>query len=253
MKKITLALCACAFALTGLLASCSNEATSVNYKNVGSYDSSYAYAAKGTIKNTVSSSETSSSGVFTSSRVTETKIEDADYTVYWTTGENLESNNKWFNISGSYFGTTTTTSSAALAGNSLGSSKEISSGKTSFNKYFVCIDDVYYMKRNGELVALDEFAIDEEDVIDGDFDGEFTITYKLTEDMTTFENYCKTHGYTNVTYNKELNETNCTEYAEWKAWKESAKPTFTNVEEVKITFFPLQDFDPEAELEEDDE
>ena len=31
MKKITLALCACAFALTGLLASCSNESTSVNY------------------------------------------------------------------------------------------------------------------------------------------------------------------------------------------------------------------------------
>ena len=283
MKKITLALCACAFALTGLLASCSNESTSVNYVDVGSHKTAYKYAVKGTITTTSTTSvkekADTSYGYTTyvvdkngklseSTSVTKTTVTNGVIDVSYSTDENEESNYKNYTFGGDYSYTSTTeVTSNKRAGEKQGYTNTSASGTASLNLPTIKkIGDDYYFVKNSEAKKIEEFAIsDEEAAFDGDFGEEFTLTLKFSDDESDFDGWFTNNswGWSDVTatgwgwsgkrtyeYSGELEKTDA--YKAWEKYKEAGY-TNTSTTEYKLTFYPLQEFDPEAEVEEDEE
>lgn len=284
MKKITLALCACAFALTGLLASCSNESTSVNYVDVGSHKTAYKYAVKGTITTTSTTSvkeKADTSYGFTtyvvdkngklteSTSVTKTTVTNGVIDVSYSTNENEESNYKNYTFGGDYSYTSITeVKSNTRAGEKQGYTNTSDSGTASLSLPTIKkIGDDYYFVKNSEAKKIEEFAIsDEEAAFDGDFGEEFTLTLKFSDDYSDFESWLNnnTYGWTDVTVNEwggwngkpkytysgKLEDTDA--YKAWEKYKEAGY-TNTSTAEYKLTFYPLQEFDPEAEVEEDEE
>ena len=283
MKKITLALCACAFALTGLLASCSNESTSVNYVDVGSHDTHYKYAVKGTITTTsldsVKQKEVTDEYGFTSkvldkngkvtshTTVTKETVTNGLIDVSYSTDENEESNYKDYSFDGYYTYTSTTTSDNTTLGDKDDYTKTSASGTRQLQLPSIKkIGDEYYFIRDAEAKKIEEFAIsDEEAAFDGDFGEEFTLTLKFSDDYSDFESWLNYHsyGWTDVTdiygawygkttykYSGKLEDTDA--YKAWEKYKEAGY-TNTSTTELKLTFYPLQEFDPEAEVEEDEE
>lgn len=256
MKKITLALCACAFALTGLLASCSSEApTSVNYTDRSEYESTYKYAVKGTLSSTSEKSTKNGAGkVTTDHKTSDVVISNGNVEVSWSTDENEVSNAKYFIINGTGFGTATSEEYSVFDGSQDGNKNTNVTAEENPIQYTIAIiEDEYYFAENGEFIKLDTFAIDDEDVLDGDFGDEFTLTFKKTADNTTFEKWYEANYGGELNYAKKLDKDNCLEYAEWETWKKDVSVKDVETETVKLTFYPLQDFDPEAEIEEDEE
>lgn len=263
MKKIALALCACAFALTGLLVSCSNESNSSNYENVGYTNGSRAFAVKGTITSTTTETgkyvvdeygiptPNKNGKVSSITSKTEEKVNNGVINVSWSTNENRESNYTTYKLKGSYSGTASGSETSVVLGKDGDSSSSSSSFsgvslKTPFNENFIFynIDDVYYIDIENEMIKLDDFAISEDyDALDGSFDDEFTLNLKFTKDMT-FEDYAGS----DFNYTGDLDKT--VKYEEWEDYKE-AGCTASATYEYKLTFFPLQDFDPEAEIDEE--
>ena len=270
MKKITLALCACAFALTGLLASCSNEApaTSVNYTDVGSYKHSHVYAVKGTITTTNFLSQKtdalrnpSETGKETSQTTVITKtIEDGGVCVMWDTNENKVSNLETYSIEGKLFGTIETKTTSKIYDEAQPWNKQVEKGEIPYGITIYSIDDEYYLAELdsnthevSKLTKLDSYAVSDDDpAFDGEFGGEFTLAYTITIDHGTFEEVAGP----NFEYDEDYTKTTSSGYSTYLSWKNNvekydAKATETT--EVKLTFYPLQDYDPEAEVEDDEE
>lgn len=230
MKKITLALCACAFALTGLLASCSNGS---DYIKCNTTKSDYKYAVSGTITTTTSSEELRNSTTYAldadgksykNSGTTTDKINGGWITVNWEEDENRTSNYTQYNI----FGNATKVSSEGSSESSFdtyaSSSKGSSNGGSKWLSFNISdVDGTYYINLDNEMVKLDDLAISEdEDAFEGDFGDEFSLNIKITK-----------NNLTDITWDKD-NETN-----------KKAKKSNTTVTEYKLTFVPVEDFDPE--------
>lgn len=241
MKKITLALCACAFALTGLLASCSNEApSSVNYVNKNSTYSDYQYAVYGTITKTTESEKiTDEYGLLDKdgksqkqSSTSKKTINGGVVEVWWNSNENRTSNYVNYSINGNVTVTGTTGESSWSRDTSASSSKGSGTGReyVSFDIYDV--DGTYYINLDGKMVKLDDLAISEDDAaFDGSFGGEFSLNIKITN-----------NNERSISWNDDNKKDN----------KETLKGDTTTTE-YKLTFIPVQDFDPEAAAEAEEE
>jgi len=310
MKKITLALCACAFALTGLLASCSSG--SKDYIDLSETGSNYRYAVNGTIVTTSSSSSEDASKKVTEYKSTTTKKIDGGFvTVSWTENENRESNYDTYSVKGTVKSSATTTNSRTYdskaqdittSSSSVGTTRlafdiidadgtmyfnyteyEIVSWKTDYSNYIPSYTvpagwyayDVYgndeamiaagplstdpndplydinqsdpsyvggamwsdqrsgggyyaskpvYADKLKKTFKMDDIAASEDDdAFDGDFGKEFSINIKIDS---------KDEG---LSYTKE----------------NSAKATNASSVEYKLTFVPVEDYDPEDFAEED--
>lgn len=231
MKKITLALCACAFALTGLLASCSNESTSANYINRGYSNSNYKYAVSGTIESTSSNSYKNGADKDVVTKETSTqKIENGFVTVKWSKNENTETNYTSYQFNGSAIVTEASgTKSKTVDGKS--QSGTTSSGSTdgafSFNGWtIVDVEGTKYIGfNNGELLKIEDLAISEdEDAFSGDFGDEFALNIKVSTKDVDLE------------YSKE----------------NAAKATNESTTTYKLTFQLVESYEPaEAEAEEE--
>ncbi len=229
MKKITLALCACAFALTGLLASCSNG--SKDYVNCNATYSSYKYAVTGTITTTRSAEylydsyfDLDADGKsYKESSTTTEKINGGFVTVNWTEDENRISNYTHYNIEGSATVVETTGSGeASYDGTALGSTKGSSTGNTGIDFDIYDIDGTYYINIDNEMVKLDDLAISEDDdAFEGSFGKEFSLNIKATN-----------NNLRNISWDKD-DET-----------EKKASKSDTTTREVKLTFVPVEDFDP---------
>ena len=105
----------------------------------------------------------------------------------------------------------------------------------------------------GKLIKLDSYAVSEDDpAFDGEFGGEFTLTYTIVTDLATFEEYAGS----DFNYDGDYTKNTSSEYSTYLAWKNDVEKygwKKTETKEVKLTFYPIQDFDPEAEVEEDEE
>jgi len=231
MKKITLALCACAFALTGLLASCSNG--SKDFIDASKTNSNYKYAVSGTITTTTSSEELRNSTTFAldadgksykNSSTTTDKINGGWITVQWEEDENRTSNYTQYNISGYATKVSSEGSSESSFDNYASSSKGSSNGGSKLLSFNISdVDGTYYINLDNEMVKLDDLAISEDDdAFEGDFGDEFSLNIKITE-----------NNLTDITWDKD-NETN-----------KKANKSNTTVTEYKLTFVPVEDFDPE--------
>lgn len=254
MKKITLALCACAFALTALFISCKN---SVDYKDVSSYNSSYKYAVKGTMVSTEEQSYKSDSngdpaanGKITSSKVvTDSTIDNGFVTVQWYTNENNESNYKSYDLSGNIFGTKKTTSTSVFYGDdNQNSEEETTSGRASFpNMTITEIDGDYYLNEGDKLTKLETLAISEDDdAFDGDFGKDFEFNFKQTKSLSTLEDIAKylikeNYGNDGYSYTGDFKDTSV--YAMAKAFVD-AGGIITKTTEYKLKFTLVEDFDP---------
>jgi len=266
MKKITLALCACAFALTGLLASCSNEApvTSVNYIDVAEIGHSHLYAVKGTITTTTTQSfKTEADGTTPSQNgkessrtevITQT-IDNGNVEVSWDSDENKISNLSSYTIEGEIFDTLETKRTSVKYGEAQDWTKKVVKGNDFFGIRIYVIDDEYYLAEIDQnagdiskLTKLESYAVSEDDAaFDGDFGDEFTLTFTVTHDLMTFENFA------GADFNYEDDYTKSSKYSEWKDMKDKYGAKASETKEYKLTFYPAQDFDPEAEVEEDEE
>lgn len=230
MKKITLALCACAFALTGLLASCSSG--SKDYIDLSETKSNYKYAVNGTITTTRSSEylrdnsyQLDADGKSQKESSTTTKkINGGCVTVSWSEDENRTSNHTDYNIYGNAT-IISSTSSGEFSFDTYGSSSKSSSngGNEWLNWVISDVDGTYYISIDNEMVKLDDLAISEdEDAFEGDFGDEFSLNIKITRNNLRDINWDKN------------NETN-----------KKASKSDTTVTEYKLTFVPVEDFDPE--------
>lgn len=165
MKKITLALCACAFALTGLLASCSSG--SKDYIDLSETGSNYRYAVNGTIVTTSSNSyEDSSNKVVASSTTTTKKIDGGFVTVSWTENENRESNHDSYSITGKVKSSATTTSSRTYDNKELdGTTSSSSVGTTSLDLQIMDVDgDKYLLLKTHEIIRYDTRTFETRDL-----------------------------------------------------------------------------------------
>lgn len=156
MKKITLALCTCAFALTGILASCSSG--SKDYIDLSETSSTYKYAVNGTIVTTSSNSyEDSSNKVTASSTTTTKKIDGGFVTVSWTENENRESNHDSYSIKGTVKSSATTTSSRTYDNKEqAGTTSSSSVGTTSLDLQIMDVDgDKYLLFKTKEITGYD--------------------------------------------------------------------------------------------------
>lgn len=259
MKKITLALCACAFALTGLFISCKN---SVDYKDVSSYSSNYKYAVKGTIVTTNETSYKSDSngdfdanGKITSSKtVSDSTVENGFFTVSWSTDENKESNYKDYKIYGNVFGTSkVTTTSVVYGDDKQNSSENTYSGSQSYGSSgtpwltITEIDGDYYINEGDKVTKLETLAISEDDdVIDGDFGKDFELNYKVTKTLNTIEDLYKDTLESAGEYSYSGDFKDDAGYAYFKAMVDAGY-TKTSTTEYKLKFTLVEDFDPNEE------
>lgn len=231
MKKITLALCACAFALTGLLASCSNG--SKDCIDAGKTYSNYKYAVTGTITTTTSSeylkpSRWSSSldadgKALKESSTSTSKVNGGWVSVSWTEDENRKSNYTNYSISGYATYTDGSVSNEWSYDTDKASNKGTSKGGSEHLNWTITdIDGTYYLSIDGEMVKLDDLAISEdEDTFEGDFGDEFSLNIKITK-----------NNITDLEWNE--NDEN----------DKKASKSDTTVTEYKLTFVPVEDFDP---------
>lgn len=230
MKKITLALCACAFALTGLLASCSNESTSADYIYRNNASHEYKYAVYGTVTTTTKKEGLGSSEYFldkdmekfTSTSTNTYKISNGDVTVSWYTDETRNSNYTNYYINGEGIAEASSSSSNTYDGDSTGSSKGTSTTTFGIYKTFTEVDGTLYINIDNNLVKIEDLAISEDDdAFSGDFGGEFSWNFKITNDKF---------------YNSYDEDTNT---------KKDAKYAQSSTTEYKLTFVPVESFDPE--------
>ena len=225
MKKITLALCACAFALTGLFVSCSSGTT--DYINYTNSSATYHYAVKGTMSSTDErTSVDASNKVSKTVRSYTSEIANGNIWVSWSENETRESNYDVYSISGSTYGTTKSVSKEYYDNALLtGGEEETSTDSAEFGLEIFDIDGTYYVDINGEKVKLESLAASEdEDAFDGKFGKEFSLNFKFTNDKFQKNNYT------------EANNTYAT-----------SKQTRVRTTEYKLTFTPVEDFDPNAE------
>ena len=244
MKKITLALCACAMAFAGLLVSCSSG--SVDYVDCGKTESRYIYAVYGTIT-TTSSEEglidvSSYSGNIsqaldkdgkksTTTSSSTKKVSNGYVAATWNTDENRESNYTHYTIKGSYKYTSTSNSSGTYDGDSTGSTEGNEDGTSSIEFNIYDIDGTYYLYdgTNKTQVKLEDLAISEdEDAFSGDFGDEFSLNIKISNDKFQ-KSYTKDNDL-----------------------MKDAKYAKNSTTEYKLTFVPVQDFDPEDAAEADE-
>ena len=244
MKKITLALCACAMAFAGLLVSCSSG--SVDYVDCGKTESRYIYAVYGTIT-TTSSEEglidvSSYSGNIsqaldkdgkksTTTSSSTKKVSNGYVAATWNTYENRESNFTHYTIKGDYKYTSTSNSSGTYDGDSTGSTEGNEDGTSSIEFNIYDIDGTYYLYdgTNKTQVKLEDLAISEdEDAFSGDFGDEFSLNIKISNDKFQ-KSYTKDNDL-----------------------MKDAKYAKNSTTEYKLTFVPVQDFDPEDAAEADE-
>lgn len=241
MKKITLALCACAFALTGVLASCSNEAASANYIDRTNTYSNYKYAVAGTITTTESSETLRNASTwaldkdgkaYKSTTTTTSKINGGFVTVSWNADENRNSNYTTYSFDGDYvIVESTSNSSNTFDGDFSGASKEISKGGASVDIPTIYdVDGTYYVSIDGHMVDIETLAISEDDdAFSGDFGSDFELNIKITK-----------NNLRNISWNEDDDN------------DKKAKKSDTTTKEYKLVFTPIESFDPEDALEDDE-
>ncbi len=257
MKKITLALCACAFALTALFISCKN---SVDYKNVSSYSSNYKYAVKGTMVTTSENSMKTDSdgntpnanGKITSNKTeVTTTIDNGFVAVGSNTDENRESNYTDYSLSGNYTGTERTVSTNVLYGDANQTSTDNSKTDSfSLSMNFLEIDGDLYIKEGNKVTKIETLAISEDDdAFEGDFGDDFALNVKITETYSTVEDiykYMLEEMDDSNSYSGDFKDTSVYDYI--KAWVDAGM-VITETKEMKLKFVLVEDFDP---TEEDD-
>jgi len=175
MKKINILLAASAVFASALFVSCGVK----DYVNVTSIDYSYKFNVTGTVETTVTASgvndDTAKDAVTitTSEKATITGLGETSWSEHKTS--NLDNIDGLYQVSVNASSIVTRSRSYTVKGEARESYGGSDTKTYEDNFSFYLIDDVYYLARDGQLIALPE------DAVSGNFDEDFELNFTVTK------------------------------------------------------------------------
>ncbi|MBP3742607.1 MAG: hypothetical protein J6J00_06435 [Treponema sp.] len=204
MKKITILLAASAVLASALLVSCGVK----DYVDVTNKDYRYLFNVTGTVETTVTASGKNDDT--TKDKVELSYTKKSEISGIGSTSWDISAVNDCYdkyNIEVAGTSKNTETLSGKVKDVSKGSSSTTSEGDYTIEFRFVELDGSYYLKWNDKLIP---------EVIDGDFDDDFTVSFTYTD--TNVGDYYNTiknarYSYTETTDPVEYADTVTTKYS----------------------------------------